>query len=356
MLLQMRAALHAATYVAILGMACGGSPTRQRGLPRAGAADDDGSGQLARASIKLLTSTDEGGFEPEVRAQNQYGGGYDYGYGYGSGHTYGGFGGDGYGGFAYGGSMYGGYQIPYAAYVPPRTPEYAINYNTVAEGGVIEGVVRWPRPPAHDAKLTVAGCGIADNRSVVLGAKNAVAGVVVYLERVKSGRSWVAGTYGRQASVGGVVELQRCALGPRVQLHGPLPGQLVVSNLGATPVTIVADRPDDPAFTRTERALGDGGSTPVGVTTPGITRIADAGGAMPPAWVISQDHPYYTLSDDHGRFRLDQVVPGEYTLVVWHPPVVTAIKDGVAQYGEPVIVRTKVTVKKTATTRLELAL
>src|SRR5689334_19478765 len=97
-------------------------------LPAAGSDQDDGSGLLARASVKFMTSSDEGGFEPSPSPQpiND-----DYGY---NGFTYGGFGGDLYG---FGGSPYASYQ-PYAPYTPPnRTPPYAISYAT--DGGSIEG-------------------------------------------------------------------------------------------------------------------------------------------------------------------------------------------------------------------------
>ena len=34
--------------------------------------------------------------------------------------------------------------------------------------------------------------------------------------------------------------------------------------------------------------------------------------------VFSCDHPYFTTTDDAGRFALDGVPPGSYTLVAWH--------------------------------------
>jgi hypothetical protein len=35
-------------------------------------------------------------------------------------------------------------------------------------------------------------------------------------------------------------------------------------------------------------------------------------------WVVVADHPFYALSDEQGRFRLDGVPPGSYTLQIWH--------------------------------------
>lgn len=36
------------------------------------------------------------------------------------------------------------------------------------------------------------------------------------------------------------------------------------------------------------------------------------------AWWISQEHPYYALTDAEGTFALDDVPPGNYTLEAWH--------------------------------------
>lgn len=35
-------------------------------------------------------------------------------------------------------------------------------------------------------------------------------------------------------------------------------------------------------------------------------------------WWISQEHPYYAVTDAHGTFALDDVPPGTYRLELWH--------------------------------------
>ena len=326
-------------------------------LPAAGSQNDDGSGQLARASVRLLTSTDEGGFEPQPTAQQNYGYGYgyDYGYGYG-GYSYGGFGGDWYGGGAYGGNLYASFQpwMPYNQ--TQRQVDYTIAYGN--DQGAIEGRVTWPKPPRAPAALDgLTGCGKIDNPSLRIGGGGAVEGAVVYLEKITSGRSLQANQYAgyKPITTGGTIELRDCALSPRVQVLLPTPGQLALSNRHDVPVTLVADRPGD-SSTRVEQRLDAGGNRAVGVEAPGVTRVADQAGVLAPAWIVSGNHPYYALTDDRGRFRLDEVVPGDYTLIVWHPPVVTGVVDGKAVYGEPVVVKKKVTVKKTAATSVSLTL
>ena len=55
------------------------------------------------------------------------------------------------------------------------------------------------------------------------------------------------------------------------------------------------------------------------IDTAGRTEFTSAAGYFwSSADVFSGEHPYYTISDDSGRFALDGVPPGSYTLVAWH--------------------------------------
>lgn len=35
-------------------------------------------------------------------------------------------------------------------------------------------------------------------------------------------------------------------------------------------------------------------------------------------WLVVKDHPYVAITDEHGRFELQNLPAGEHTLVVWH--------------------------------------
>jgi hypothetical protein len=37
------------------------------------------------------------------------------------------------------------------------------------------------------------------------------------------------------------------------------------------------------------------------------------------SWAMAVNNPYYALTDAEGRFTIDQIPPGTYQLVVWHP-------------------------------------
>lgn len=48
------------------------------------------------------------------------------------------------------------------------------------------------------------------------------------------------------------------------------------------------------------------------------------------SWAIAVDNPYYVLTDEHGRFVIEDVPPGTYDLRAWHPGIKQVIKQSVA--------------------------
>jgi len=37
------------------------------------------------------------------------------------------------------------------------------------------------------------------------------------------------------------------------------------------------------------------------------------------SWALVENHPYYAITDEQGRFTLTEIPPGTYKVVVWHP-------------------------------------
>jgi hypothetical protein len=48
-------------------------------------------------------------------------------------------------------------------------------------------------------------------------------------------------------------------------------------------------------------------------------------------------HPYFALTDEGGRYRLERVPPGEYRLVVWHEGREREVRSVRVGEGETVV-------------------
>jgi len=301
----------------LLAFAC---HTRTAPLAPAGSgAADDGAGELARWSSRILTSD-----EPEAPAaeQRRHRGGDDY---------VDPNGGAAYGGAAYGGAAYANYRPPVWNYTSPnRQPHYA---TATALTGSIEGTVSWAGAPPP--KVTTA-CGAIDNPSLRVN-NHVVEGVLVYVERVAVGRAVT--TYGRPTTVGGAVMKHGCTLTPAIQIATPLPSMLSVH--GDTARSRIKVTPPNGAPKLFDLQEAGRAQLPIGG---GLTRVEADDGKLSSAWVLALDTPYYAMTDADGHFRLDELAPGSYDIMFWQPPLAASTPEGRFIYGPPVLVRRSATV------------
>jgi len=72
---------------------------------------------------------------------------------------------------------------------------------------------------------------------------------------------------------------------------------------------------DNATFNRTQPK---GRTIPITFGRPEIVRIDCDLHSWMRGWVVVAPHPFYALSDARGRFKLDNVPAGQYTLRVWH--------------------------------------
>jgi hypothetical protein len=319
-------------------IACGPKAPHQP-LYAAGTDKDDGHGLLARASSKLMTEAEsEDGLQVRtVAPPRRY---IDEEY---SGEQYGG---DPYGGTAYGGASYGSYVPPPWSYPSVnRVPSYQ---QQVGLSGVIEGTVSWRG--ALPGKI-VSACGPIE--PLAISAEKAVAGVLVYIERVTTGRVLLS-THGEQrpAIVGGVIVKRGCALAPRLQVVHPLPAQLAIHG-DATRMKLKITAPGA-AIGAKVHELQEAGRVAFQLK-PGVTRVEAEDGTIGAAFVIGIDSPYYAITDETGRFRIDELAAGTYEVTIVHAPV-PAVSGGTLSYGAPVMVRRTVRVDASRTSRMDVAL
>ena len=306
--------------------ACGGATTPT--VSKAGDSHDEGAGELARASIRLWLGGNDRPAAPEVRRRHID-------------DIYGGdpYGGGAYGGDPYGGASYAGWTVPVWSYsTPNRTPTYTVG-NVLP--GAIEGVVTWTG--ATPGKLKTA-CGVIDNPTLRVGNDKTMRGVLVYIEKVSVGRA--APYYGRPANVGGVVTKHGCALLPAAQIVAPLPASVAIHGDNARTKLRVVDKSYD---------LQEAGVVNVEIK-PGVTRVDGAAGTLTPAWLVAIGTPYYAITDDSGKFRIDELAAGTYDVTFWQSPVAIADGNGTIAAGAPIVVHRTVRVDAGKPVRLDVAM
>jgi len=210
--------------------------------------------------------------------------------------------------------------------------------------GVIEGTVRWrgARPVP-----VVTACGPVDGAGVRVAADRGVGGVLVYIEHVDVGRTMPR--YAGAATVGGTIAMRGCALAPALQIVTPLPAALAIHG-DATRAQLRVTQPSGVLAFELEEA-----GRIVLQVEPGVTRIEAGDDSLGAAWVVAADTPYYAITDDRGRFRLDELATGSYDITVWRPPLPTG-QAGKLVYGAPVIVHRTVFVDAVRPARLDVAL
>lgn len=319
--------------VARLGLALAALSCRHSSTPTlaaAGTATDEGHGELARASSRMLTNDEaEPGLAPTTkptqrREESSSSSSFDEP-------------------ALSSGSPYGG--ATYANYSPPpwtysyisRQPTYQLRTDL---SGAIEGTITWR---GASPKFTTA-CG--DITPISVGKNHALAGAIVYIDKVLVGRmTGVAGEQ-RPSTVGGVVVKRGCSLLPAAQVVAPVPAQLTINgDATATRIRIAS-----PNTSVTELQEGGRITLPLGA---GTTVIESEDGSLAAAFVLGITSPAYTLTDDTGHFRLDELANGTYEVIIWHPAPPKLVGKKLV-YDQPIITRRRVKVTDRRTTRLDV--
>jgi hypothetical protein len=205
--------------------------------------------------------------------------------------------------------------VPPAEVVIPR-PSKGYVVAPVAAPGTISGTVTIgtplePRPPVPTGPDS-AVCGAAIPDESVVRQGNAVGGVVVWLEGIRTGKPLPSE---RRLEL----ESLKCRLTPRVQ-----------AGVVGSAVNVIGH--DD--FRQHLRFLAGGERQPrAGVlrgrddqviptelpfTAPGLVLVRDTDHQWPRAYIAVFDHPYFAVTAPNGTFTIDGVPPGKYTVMAWH--------------------------------------
>ncbi len=179
----------------------------------------------------------------------------------------------------------------------------------------LSGRVRWAGRAGRPARLKLTGsCPFCLKQEIfaedlLQSAGGGLRNVAVFLEGVQRGRLI--------PTESPVLTERRCTFVPHV--------------LTVTAGTRLLLHNDDPVLNTFHAIEVQGGRTLFNeglanqgqklyrkVRRPGLIKVLCDVHPWEVAYLVAFDHPYHTVSDAEGRFALDEIPPGRYTLGVWH--------------------------------------
>jgi len=183
--------------------------------------------------------------------------------------------------------------------------------------GTISGTVKWagpiPRIPAFPIDKDPQICDPDSHKTrdldrLIVGPQNGVANTVVFLKNISRGKAMDIPEARRS------LDQRQCRYEPHILLvaqSGPL--QLMSSDAVLHTVHMDGAASYNLPFPFTNR--------PVTRTMPtaGLVNVRCNGGhSWMNAEILVVPHPYYTVTDESGKFELTDVPPGQYEIEAWH--------------------------------------
>lgn len=229
----------------------------------------------------------------------------------------------------------------------------------VANGGTIEGTVKWsgPVPETYYFAITkdVEHCGAEKKPSprLIVSSNGGVKNTVVYLSGIREGKKLA------ELPAKPVLDQVTCVYEPHVLIVpvginlDMLSSDNVLHNIhmyGAATYNLAFPAKGQVISKKMKKA---------GV----VEAVCDAGHYWMSSFVHVVEHPYYVMTDDDGKFKIENIPPGTYKLHAWHEGWKVKKqeeKDGKISkviFSEPVVIEQEVKVAEKAvqTVNLELS-
>ncbi|MCX7719050.1 MAG: carboxypeptidase-like regulatory domain-containing protein [Candidatus Sumerlaeaceae bacterium] len=232
----------------------------------------------------------------------------------------------------------------------------------VTSGGRIMGTVEWagdlpvnsPFEVTVDRGLCAPGGTMAGDAPAVTTGSLMLRGAVVFLRNVRSGKPLAK--LMNDPAAGDRLIFDGCRLSPRL-LVTPSGTDLTLQNLDAAVHRPVVFGPHGSRL-RLEMAVKRG-TRRLRLTHGGAYRVLCERHPWEHADVYVAEHPYHSVTGTDGSFVLEDVPPGSYDLIAWHPGLdyrQVIGDDGMPRYlfDFPVQVRRRVVLKPGETEKVVL--
>ena len=185
----------------------------------------------------------------------------------------------------------------------------------VTDGGTISGEVKFSGAPPAPEKLAVTKdnevCGKEKtSAALVVGANKGIQNVVVRVKDIQKGKKLTP------PASHPVFDQKGCEYAPHV-LAFPAGSTIDILNSDGILHNVHTTSQANPSFNQAQPKFKKKIEAKIEKPEMPIKVQCDAHGWMH-AWWISQDHPYYAVTDANGAFKLADVPPGDYELEFWH--------------------------------------
>ena len=211
----------------------------------------------------------------------------------------------------------------------PTSENYSVV--AVADGGVITGTITYggvapePKPLVINNDLAVCGADGHMDESFLVGADNGIQNVIISLTDITSGKPMDA--LGSEF----VLDQLGCVYTPHIVLV-PAGIPLNVKNSDGILHNVHTYSTENPSKNLAQPKF----KKEMDVLFERAERIPVRCDVHP--WMVGYiqvvDHPYHVITDDAGRFTIDDVPPGTYTVEIWQEKLGRAMLSVTVSAGE----------------------
>jgi hypothetical protein len=191
-------------------------------------------------------------------------------------------------------------------------PAFSYQNETVVNGGMIRGTIRYSGPPPEAARLQISkdreACGARPlyDESLILGKDRGLANAVVSLPDLNHGAPIKPTTV--------IFDQRGCAYAPHVAAF-PVGSTVEIRNSDGilhsihteSTVNPVVDMAQ-PGFKKTIRLM---------IAQPEAIKVTCDAHNWMEGWWYATSNPYYAMTDARGYYAISNIPPGSYTLRVW---------------------------------------
>ena len=186
---------------------------------------------------------------------------------------------------------------------------------SVSNGGTISGMVTFDGDAPEMKKLEITkdpqACGKTDkfDKSIVLGEGNGLKNTIVYLMDISSGADF-------PSDIKYEMDQKGCQFDPHVRLL-PIGTRLTMINPDKINHNVHIFSEANPPFNKLQPATRRKMNIKAVKKAEGPVSVkCDVHGWMK-AWIAYIPHPYFAVTDENGKYTLENVPPGTYKLGYW---------------------------------------